>query len=75
MRIKLTLSIKVDIGYFLVYIRERNREVIKLEALGFGRESISRRTKKGEVDVPKANLALPLPGLLISRATIAAPDN
>lgn len=46
MRRKVTLSIKED-RYFLVYIGERKREVIKLGALGFRRERISGRQIRG----------------------------
>lgn len=48
MRRKVTLSIKED-RYFLVYIGERKREVIKLGALGFRRERISGRTEEEDV--------------------------
>lgn len=50
------LSIKQDTRYFLVYIGEIKREVIKLEALGLGRKRISGRIEKGEGIDPESKL-------------------
>lgn len=61
---RFSLSRKKNIRYFLVYTGERKRAVIKLGALGFGRERTPGRIGEGEAaEILTANLAhLLLPG-------------